>query len=141
MAGSSQPQHFFSAGCLFADFAIAVIFYPVIKTLWKFLCPLFVFCHTQILNLTAKINFAKMLKIVRKLGQTLNLLHFWIIFKIFSKFLLSNLISECGKTQMICTKIFIKFLLQDKNDILEFHANFCRSLGNPLIYHISYLIE
>ena len=31
MAGSSQPQHFFAAGCLFADFAIAVIFYPVIK--------------------------------------------------------------------------------------------------------------
>ena len=29
MAGSSQPQHFFAAGCLFADFAIAVIFYPV----------------------------------------------------------------------------------------------------------------
>ena len=33
MAGSSQPQHFFAAGRLFADFAIAVIFYPVIKTL------------------------------------------------------------------------------------------------------------
>ena len=33
MAGSSQPQHFFAAGCLFADFAIDVIFYPVIKTL------------------------------------------------------------------------------------------------------------
>ena len=36
MAGSSQPQHFFAAGCLFADFAIAVIFYPVIKTDIKF---------------------------------------------------------------------------------------------------------
>ena len=23
MAGSSQPQHFFAAGCVFADFAIA----------------------------------------------------------------------------------------------------------------------
>ena len=33
MAGASQPQHFFAAGCLFADFAIPVIFYPVIKTL------------------------------------------------------------------------------------------------------------
>ena len=33
MAGSSQPQNFFSAGCVFADFAIAVIFYHVIKTL------------------------------------------------------------------------------------------------------------
>ena len=26
MAGSSQPQHFFAARCIFADFAIAVIF-------------------------------------------------------------------------------------------------------------------
>ena len=26
MAGSSQPQHFFAAGCVFADFANAVIF-------------------------------------------------------------------------------------------------------------------
>ena len=33
MAGSSEPQHFFAAGCVFADFAIAVIFYPFIKTL------------------------------------------------------------------------------------------------------------
>ena len=33
MACSSQPQHFSAAGCVFADFAIAVIFYPVIKTL------------------------------------------------------------------------------------------------------------
>ena len=27
MAGSSRLQHFFVAGCFFADFAIAVIFY------------------------------------------------------------------------------------------------------------------
>ena len=47
MAGSSQPQHFFAAGC---DFAIAVIFYSV-------------------LNLKAKINFANMLKIIRKSGK------------------------------------------------------------------------
>ena len=33
MAGSSQPQHFFAAEWVFADFAIAVIFSPVIKTL------------------------------------------------------------------------------------------------------------
>ena len=32
MAGSSQPQHFFAAGCIFADFVIALILYPVIKT-------------------------------------------------------------------------------------------------------------
>ena len=32
MAGYSHPQNFFAEGCLFADFAIAVIFYPVIKT-------------------------------------------------------------------------------------------------------------
>ena len=29
-------------------------------------------------------------------------------------FMLSSLISECVKTQLICTKIFIKFLLRDK---------------------------
>ena len=51
VAGSSQPQHFFAAGCIFPDFAIAVIFYPVIKTLSKFLCILFGCCYTQILNL------------------------------------------------------------------------------------------
>jgi len=33
MAGSSQPQNFFAAGCIFADFGIALIFYPVKKTL------------------------------------------------------------------------------------------------------------
>ena len=32
MAGSYQPQHLFAAGCHFADFAIAVIFHPGIKT-------------------------------------------------------------------------------------------------------------
>ena len=32
MAGFSQPQQYFAAGCIFSDFAIAVIFYPVIKT-------------------------------------------------------------------------------------------------------------
>ena len=26
MEGSSKPKHFFAAGCVFADFAIAVIF-------------------------------------------------------------------------------------------------------------------
>ena len=40
MAGSSQPQHFFAAGCLFADFAIAVIFYPVIKLNEIFACEI-----------------------------------------------------------------------------------------------------
>ena len=33
MEGSSQPQYFFAELCVFADFAIAVIFYPVIKSL------------------------------------------------------------------------------------------------------------
>ena len=89
MAGSSQTQHFFAAGCLFADFAIAVIFYPVIKTLWKFVCILFAFCHTQILNLRAKINFANMLKIVWKWGKTLNLPDFQIIFNIFANLILA----------------------------------------------------
>ena len=63
-----------------------------------------------------KNNFANMIKIIRKLGQTLNLLDFRIIFYIFAKLIL------------IRTIIFIKFLLQDKkwqrlqnqqNDILQ----------------------
>ena len=36
MAGSSQPQHFFPEGCIIADFAIAVIFHPAIRSLWKY---------------------------------------------------------------------------------------------------------
>ena len=34
MAGSSQPQHFFAEGCILAEFAIAVILYPVIKSFY-----------------------------------------------------------------------------------------------------------
>ena len=60
MAGSYQPQHFFAAGCAFADFAITVIFYPVIKTLWNFLCILFGRWSTQKSNLSANI-FIKLL--------------------------------------------------------------------------------
>ena len=66
MAGSSQPQHFFAEGCIFADFAIAVIFYPVIKSL-SYLCILFGCSSTQICNLRAKINFANKLKNVFKI--------------------------------------------------------------------------
>ena len=45
----------------FADFAITVIFYPVIKSLF-YLCILFGCSSTQIWNLRAKINFINMLK-------------------------------------------------------------------------------
>ena len=76
MAGFSQPQHFFAAGCIFAVFGIALIFYPVKKTLWKFLCILFGCSHTQIFNLRAKINFSKILKIVRKSDKLKNLTQF-----------------------------------------------------------------
>ena len=72
MAGSSQPQHFFAAGCIFADFVIALIFYPIKETLWKILCILFGCCNIQILNLRAKINISKNLKIVRKFGSNPN---------------------------------------------------------------------
>ena len=82
MAGSSQPQYYFATGCLFADFKIAVIFYPVIKTLWEFLCILFGFCHTQILNFRTKINFANILKIVQKSRK---LPDFLTIFNMFAK--------------------------------------------------------
>ena len=50
------------------DFAIAITFYPVIRTLWNFLCILFGSCSTQILNFNAKKFFLDMLKIVRKSG-------------------------------------------------------------------------
>ena len=79
MAGSSQPQPFFAAGCIFAVFGIALIFYPVKKTLWKFLCISFGCSSTQILNFNVKNNFANMLKIVQKSG-------FDPIFNIFAKF-------------------------------------------------------
>ena len=51
------------------NFEIAVIFYPVIKTLWTFLCISFGYISTQILNLGARNNVAKMLKIVQKSGK------------------------------------------------------------------------
>ena len=35
MADSSQPQHFFAAGCVFADFAIPVIFLSCNKNFMK----------------------------------------------------------------------------------------------------------
>ena len=79
------PSHniIFAAGWLFADFAIAVIFYPVITTSWTFFCWLFAWSH--ILILRAKINLAKMLKIFQKSGETLNLLDFRRIKNIFAK--------------------------------------------------------
>ena len=40
--------HFLAEECFFADFEIAVIFYPVIKSLWKFLWILFGCSSTQI---------------------------------------------------------------------------------------------
>ena len=48
MAGSSQTQHFFAAGCIFADFAIALIFIFI-----KF----------------ESTNFANMLEKTRKYGK------------------------------------------------------------------------
>ena len=50
-------------GCVFADFAIALIFHPVLKIC---LCILFGCWSTQILNSRAKINFANMLKTIQK---------------------------------------------------------------------------
>ena len=51
------PTTFFSCRICFCWFCKAVILYPVIKSLWKFLCILFGCCrHTQIFNLRAKIN-------------------------------------------------------------------------------------
>ena len=51
----------------------------------NFLYIYFGCCHTQISNLRALINFENMLRIIRKLGQPLNLPDFWVIFNIFAK--------------------------------------------------------
>ena len=121
MAGSSQPQHFFAAGCLFSDFAIAVIFYPVIKTLLKLLCIKLRCCHTQMLNLRAKINFANMLKIVQKSRK---LPDFWTIFNIFAK-LFSAL------------KFNIWVLTHPKNKHKNFHKVFItgyKITGNAILW-------
>ena len=67
------------------DFAIAITFYPVIRTLWNFLCILFGSCSTQILNFNAKIFFSKMLEIVRKSGFDPIFGDFRTIFNIFEK--------------------------------------------------------
>ena len=67
------------------DFAIAITFYPVIRTLWNFLCILFGSCSTQILNFNAKIFFVNMLKIVRKSGFDPIFGYFRTIFYIFAK--------------------------------------------------------
>ena len=81
-----EPQHFFAAKWQNWDFAIAIIFYPVIRTLWKFLCILFGCCSTQILNFNAKIFFSKMLKIVRKSPKIGSNPDFRTIFNIFEFF-------------------------------------------------------
>ena len=87
-----EPQHFFAAEWQNWDFAIAIIFYPAIRTLWKFLCILFGCCSTQILNFNANNNFANMLKIVRKLDQTLIFEQFLTLQNCF---LYQNSKSEC----------------------------------------------
>ena len=48
MAGSSQPHNFFAAECTFADFAIPLIFYPVIKTMKVFVHIIWVLTHSDI---------------------------------------------------------------------------------------------
>ena len=87
--------------------AITVIFYSVVKILWKFLCILCVCVRSQVLNLRAKKEFGKYLKIVRNpilpdfrqfLTYFQNLIYIWLL-------------SHPNDMQ----KKFIKFLLQDKN--------------------------
>ena len=80
-------------------------FMKICVHVWLFGCV-----RTQILNLRAKIFFANMLKIVGKSQKNGSNL----IFGKFLTYLLSNLISRSLHTQIMCTKIFIKILLQDK---------------------------
>ena len=64
MAGSSQPQHFLATGCFFADFAIAVIFYPV-KT---FVHIIWVLPHSDI-KFYSKNQFCKYVKNCPNIGS------------------------------------------------------------------------
>ena len=82
MAGSSQQQHFFAAGCVFSHLAIAVIFYPVIKSSWNF----FAWCvHTRMLNLRAKISFVNIIKIIQKSSKLRVWPNFRTVFNIIAK--------------------------------------------------------
>ena len=108
MGDFTQPQQKYAGTGENCNIAIPVIFYPVIKSLWKLLCLLFGCVSTQILNLRAENNFANMLKIVQKSG---NLRDFWTFLTYLQNwFMLSKLISECLHIRIRCTKIFIKFL-------------------------------
>ena len=69
-------------------------FYPVNKN-FKLLCILFGYCHTQILNFKAKINFANLLKIIRKSSKSRGWLNFWTIFKIFAKLIFALKFQIC----------------------------------------------
>ena len=77
-----QDTTFFAAGSVFADFEIAVIFYHIIKTLQIF--AYYVLPHSDF-KFEGKNQFENMLKIVQKMGRTLNLLDFRIIFNKFAK--------------------------------------------------------
>ena len=112
MGDFTQPQQKYAGIAENCNIVIPVIFYPVIKTLRKFLCLLKRCVSTQIWNLRAKINFANMLKIVQKSCNYLIFGQFLAYLQ--NCFLLSNLISESLHPQMISTTIFIKLLLLDK---------------------------
>ena len=105
-----EPKFFFAAEWQNWDFAIAIIFYSVIKTSWKFLCILFGCCSTQILNFNAKHNVANMLKNCLKIRVWP---HFRTIFNIFAKlfFALKFKIRVLQHPNIM----HMKFLLQDKN--------------------------
>ena len=109
MAGSSQPRHFFGCRLHFADFAITLIFYSVIKSFWKFLYILFGCGHTQILD------FENMLKIIQKSRKLRVWPVFWKIYNIFAK-----LIFALKFNIWVCQhpnnrhKNFHKVLLQDE---------------------------
>ena len=62
-----QATTLFAAGCVFADFAITVIFYPVMKIVVNII---WVSPHSDI-------KFENMLKIFQKLGQTFDLPDFF----------------------------------------------------------------
>ena len=68
MAGSSQLQFFFAAGCVFADFTIAVIFH-LNKNFMKISVPIIWLLPHSDIKFEGKINFAQIVKIIRKYGK------------------------------------------------------------------------
>ena len=82
MGDFTQPEQKYAGTGENYNIAIPVIFYPVIKTLWKFVLIIRLCKHSDIEFNHTENNFANMLKPDQKSG---NLQDFWTIFIVFAK--------------------------------------------------------